>query len=101
MPRLIRLYIVQTFIGFVLSAIFVSLLLIWDVAGVRGLIMGSAAGWIAALMLWVFNGIVFAGVQFSIRIMMMADKRGPGGGKRQTVKCATPHLRAAEARAER
>ncbi len=85
MPRLIRLYILNVFVGFLLSAGFVGLLLALDVAGLRGLILGSSAGWIALLMLWVFNGIVFAGVQFSIRIMMLADRNGPSGGKRQGV----------------
>lgn len=86
MPRLIRLYITQVCIGFVLSAVFVALLLALDVVGLRGLILGSSAGVIALVMLWIFNGIVFAGVQFSIRIMMLADKDKPGGGKRQGVK---------------
>jgi hypothetical protein len=30
-------------------------------------------GIVAVLMMWVFNGIVFAGVQFGISIMSMAD----------------------------
>lgn len=83
MPRLIRLYIINVLVGFLLSAAFVGLLLWFDVAGLRGLIFGSSAGFIALVMLWVFNGIVFAGVQFSIRIMMMADRGKPSGGKRQ------------------
>jgi len=85
MPRLIRLYIVQVCIGFLLSACFVGLLLALDVAGLRGLIFGSSVGLIALVMLWVFNGIVFAGVQFSIRIMLLADDSKPGGGKRQRI----------------
>ncbi|UZD91488.1 hypothetical protein [Cognatishimia activa] len=85
MPRLIRQYITHVCVGFVLSAVFVSLLIWLDVAGLGGLILGSAEGWIAVLMLWIFNGIVFAGVQFSIRIMMLADKDKPSGGKRQGV----------------
>ncbi|SHH68776.1 hypothetical protein [Cognatishimia maritima] len=89
MPRLIRMYIVNVMIGFLLSAAFVGILLALDIAGLRGLIFGSAAGWIAVLMLWVFNGIVFAGVQFSIRIMLMASKDGSGGGKRQPASRAT------------
>ena len=85
MPRLIRLYITQICIGFLLSAGFVGLLLALDVAGLRGLILGSSVGWIAVLMLWIFNGIVFAGVQFSIRIMMLAGKNNTSGGKRKPV----------------
>ncbi|MDC0739666.1 hypothetical protein N6L24_15360 [Cognatishimia sp. SS12] len=84
MPKLIRLYITHSLIGFLLSAVFVGLLLVFDVAGLRGLILRSAAGWLALLMLWVFNGIIFAGVQTSIRVMLMAERSAsPPGGKRQ------------------
>ncbi len=72
-PNLIKLYIKSCAIGFVLSAIFVGLLLGFDVMGLGGLVMRSDIGIIAAIMMWVFNGIVFAGVQFGIAIMGMAD----------------------------
>ena len=32
------------------------------------------AGWLAAFLLVMFNGIVFSGVQFGIAIMRMADE---------------------------
>lgn len=83
MPRLVRLYITQTLIGFGLSAIFVAALLSLNVANLWHLVSSSSVGVLAVLMLWVFNGIVFAGVQFAIAIMRMADDNTHAGGNRQ------------------
>lgn len=82
MPALVRLYIRNVILGFGLSAIFVGALLWLDIAGLWHLISTSPQGWIAALMLFVFNGIVFAGVQFAIAIMRMGSDERPGGGRR-------------------
>lgn len=73
LPKLVRVYIAQSLIGFALGAAFVALLLAFDVAGLRGLIWRSEGGWLALTMLVVANGLVFAGVQFAIRIMRLAD----------------------------
>lgn len=81
MPKLIKLYIVNVAIGFALSVAFFGLLLWQDVAGLRHLIFGSDIGWIAAFMMIVMNGVVFAGVQFAIAVMRLAeDPEGPKGG---------------------
>ncbi len=80
MPKLIRLYITQVAWGFVISAVFVGVLLAFNVANLRSLITGSDVGLIALLMIWFMNGIVFAGVQFSYKIMSMTEK--PGGPRR-------------------
>jgi hypothetical protein len=83
MPALVRLYIKNVLIGFLLSAIFVAALLWFDVANLWHLISTSPVGWIAVTMLFVFNGIVFGGVQFAIVIMRMARPGdGPHGGMR-------------------
>ena len=82
MPALVRLYIRNVIIGFGLSAIFVGALLWLDIAGLWHLISTSPQGWIAALMLFVFNGIVFAGVQFAIAIMRLGHDEDPDGGRR-------------------
>lgn len=71
LPKVVRLYIVQAAIGFALSAVFVAILLAADVAGLGGLVLRSDVGVLAILLLWVFNGIVFAGVQFGIAVMRM------------------------------
>ena len=91
MPQLVRLYIRQVIVGFGLSAAFVTLLLWSNVANLWHLVTHAQGGWIALLMLWVFNGIVFAGVQFGISIMRMSQNDDDAGrGKRITF--ATPNV---------
>ncbi len=84
MPKLVRLYITHSAIGFALSAVFVAMLVWFNVAGVGHLILGSDMGWLAAIMLVIMNGIVFAGAQFAIAVMRMAEEDdAPRGGLRQ------------------
>ncbi|MEI4195370.1 hypothetical protein [Roseovarius sp. E0-M6] len=73
MPKLIRLYIVNVSIGFVAAAVFVGMLLWFNVANLWHLVTHSDKGWLAVLILWLANGIVFAGVQFAIAVMAMKD----------------------------
>lgn len=80
MPKLIALYIRSVAIGFGLSAVFLGLMLWQDVAGLRHLIFGSDMGLVAAAMVFVFQGIIFASVQFGIAIMMLADPDTPPMG---------------------
>jgi hypothetical protein len=84
MPKLIRLYITQVLIGFAIAAAFVAVLLWLNVANLWHLVTHSDMGFLAVLVLWVSNGIVFSGVQFAISIMRMADSDDDGGqgGKR-------------------
>jgi hypothetical protein len=83
MPKLIRLYILSVAIGFALSAVFLGLLVWQDIAGLGHLVLETASGGVAAVMLFVMNGIIFAGVQFAIAIMRMAeDDNEPRGGLR-------------------
>lgn len=86
LPRLVRLYLRQVGIGFGLSAVFVGTLLYLDLAGLRSLMMSTQGGFIAGFLLFFFNGLVFAGVQFGITIMRMgAPETPPSGGKRARV----------------
>ena len=73
MPDLVRLYITHAIIGFALSAVMVAGILWFDVAGLGRLVAASDVGGLAVLMLWLFNGMVFAGVQFAVAIMGMAE----------------------------
>jgi len=82
MPELVRLYIRSVAIGFAVAGAFTGGLLWLDVAGLGGLVLGSDIGWLAALLLVFFNGIVFAAVQFGLAVMAMADRDGPEGGHR-------------------
>lgn len=83
MPQLVRLYIVNVLIGFGIAAAFVVALVALDVAGLRHLILETDMGWLGGVMMVMFNGVVFAGVQFAIAIMRMADPDDgtPPGGR--------------------
>ena len=81
MPPLIRLYIRHCAIGFALSAAFVGLLFAFDVANLWTLVSRSDVGLMAAVMLFMGNGIVFAGVQFGITIMRMGEDDEAGGSR--------------------
>ncbi|OWU83231.1 hypothetical protein ATO6_18970 [Oceanicola sp. 22II-s10i] len=101
MPKLIRLYISSVLTGFAIAAVFAALLIWFDVGHLRHLAQGPD-GVLAVFLLWFFNGIVFAGVQFAYRIMRMADKpEGPRGGTRAPVTLRGLAPVRAEARAPR
>ncbi|WP_323007961.1 hypothetical protein [Pseudorhodobacter sp.] len=86
MPKLIRLYIINVAIGFALALGFVSAIVWLDVAGLKHLVLDTEKGWLAFVMMVVFNGIVFAGVQFAYAVMRLAaPDDGPKGGKKQRV----------------
>jgi len=81
MPELIKLYIRSALWGLVLAAIFVGILLWFNIANLGALVFGSDAGVVAVLALWVSNAVVFGGVQFGFKIMAMAERdEGPRGG---------------------
>lgn len=84
MPKLIRLYIVNVAIGFAIAAAFVGMMLYFNVANLWHLVTHSDKGLLAVIVLWVANGIVFAGVQFAIAVMRMKDDDDdePRGGNR-------------------
>ena len=83
MPELVRLYIRQSLIGFALAAVFVGLLLGFDVAGLRGLVLSTQGGYMAVFRLFFFNGLVFAGVQFAISVMRMGQNEDDDRGGRR------------------
>ena len=87
MPKLVRLYITQCAIGFGLSAGFVALLLWQNVANLQHLVTHSDMGGLAVFLLWLFNGLVFASVQFAMTVMRMGDDAlPPAGGKRMALE---------------
>ena len=86
MPKLVRLYIISIAIGLALAVAFVGVLVALDVAGLRHLMSSTRGGWIAVLMMVFFHGVLFSGVQFAIRIMLMAEDDGPKGGLRQRIR---------------
>ncbi|ARJ68520.1 hypothetical protein [Paracoccus contaminans] len=83
MPELVRLYLRNILLGFCLAVGFTVLLVALDVAHLRHLTLETSGGWLALGMLVLFNAICFAGVQFAIAVMQMADPpRPPRGGNR-------------------
>ena len=94
MPKLIRLYITSVALGFALSAVFLGLLIWQDVAGLGHLVLETASGYVAAIMLFVMNGIIFAGVQFAISVMRLAeDDDEPRGAFARHMRSVLPRLR--------
>lgn len=85
MPKLVSLYIRNVVFGFALSGVFVTALMYFNVANLWHLVNSSSMGWVAVLMLFMFNGIVFAGVQFAIAIMRIDEDDAPKGGKRDAL----------------
>ena len=75
-------------IGFALSALFTTLLLGFDIAGLRHLVTQVQGGELAVLMLFIFNGIVFAGVQTAIVIWSMSYDRDDTPRKGHPVRSA-------------
>lgn len=85
LPRIVRLYILNVVIGFMLSGIFTALILWFNIANVGQLVSSVSGGWLAALVFFMLNGIVFAGVQTAIVVMSLGRSDPPGGGRRQAV----------------
>ncbi|MDF1727959.1 MAG: hypothetical protein P1U53_09425 [Sulfitobacter sp.] len=83
MSPIARFYITHCLLGFLAAGIFTASLLYLNVANLWHLISTSDIGLMALVVFWILNGIVFAGVQTGIAVMMMAedeDDGGPRGG---------------------
>ncbi|QDC10465.1 hypothetical protein FHY55_14980 [Oceanicola sp. D3] len=101
MPKLITLYIRHVLIGFALAALFVAGLLWLNVGNLWHLVSHTSAGPLAVFMLFMFNGIVFSGVQFGIAIMRMAEPEGGSGGSgRLAMQHATVPIAVQDRKAE-
>ena len=96
MPRIFRFYIFHCVIGFAVAAGFVAALLWFNVANLWHLIRGSDIGLMALVVFWVLNGIVFAGVQTGVAVMLMAeedeDSADPPGGTPVAVRAASGRM---------
>ncbi len=73
MPVLVRLYICECLLGFALAIGFSMALVILNVGNLGHLIGTVRGGWLAFLLLCVFNGIVFSGVQFAWTVLRMTE----------------------------
>ena len=91
MPVLVAMYIRHVLIGLVLSVIFTGLLFWLNIGNLWHLVNAASGGYVAVLMLLVFNTIVFGGVQFGIAVMRMESKDDePKGGRRDAVPVVVP-----------
>ena len=90
MQPLVRLYIRHVFFGFLLALVFTGCLMWLNVGNLRHLILSTEDGAVALLMLVVFNTIVFAGVQFAIAVMGMAEDDDKPRGTRAPVATGKP-----------
>lgn len=91
-PKLTTLYIRSCAIGFAAAAVFVGMLVWADVARLGHLVGHTDDGFLALGLLWLFNGIVFAGVQFGIAIMSLKteDSDDDRRGRAEPVRALVP-----------
>lgn len=81
--QVIWFLVAHALLGFAIAAVFVGLLLAFDVASLRSLVMGSDVGLMAVLLLIVFLGQSFAGLQIAFAVWLTAsdeDDDDEGGG---------------------
>ncbi|NNE53802.1 MAG: hypothetical protein HKN30_15535 [Sulfitobacter sp.] len=83
MPPIVRFYILNCLIGFAVAGVFTGMVFYFNVANLWHLVSRSDIGLMASFVFFMLNGIVFAGVQTAIAVMLLADDDaddGPGGG---------------------
>jgi hypothetical protein len=95
MPELIRFVIRHLAIGFALALPFTGMLLWFNVANLWHLVTHTADGPLALFLLTFFNGIVFAGAQLGIALLLLADRDTPRGGRLVPIRVAAPGKRSA------
>jgi hypothetical protein len=88
MPDLVRLYIRHCLIGFAIAGVFTGGLLWLNVANLQHLVFNASGGALAAFLLFFFNGLLFAGVQFGIAVMGMAETPDRSGGAASRIPMA-------------
>ena len=85
-PDLIQLYIKSCLLGFLAAGVFVAAMLAFNLLGLRDLIFRSDVTVLVIVIMWIANGLVFAGVQFGIAIMGMAEKDDDDDDKGKPVR---------------
>lgn len=90
MPKLIRFYITHCIVGFALAAAFVGAILWLNVANLWHLISTSDIGLMAVIVFWVLNGIVFAGAQTTVALLLMSERDDTDDAPRGGVPVAVP-----------
>jgi len=75
MPPLVRLFIRQGLFGLALGIVFAMLVVGFNVANLRHLVLNVEGGRLAFWLLAFFSGSVFGGAHIAITVMMMAGKK--------------------------
>lgn len=91
---LVRLFVVQSLIGFGISTAFVLSLLVFNIGGFATLALRPDT-WPFAFVLWFFVGLTFASVQMGMAIMSLVGDPPPSGGKRVRIEPALAPVRVA------
>ena len=97
MPDLIKLYIRHSLIGFAIAGVFVAVLLYLNVMNLWTLVSNDQSAILVVFILWFFNGVVFASVQFAYAVMNLAEKPDRSGGKGVTTFVLAPQKALARA----
>lgn len=72
-----RFIALQAVIGFGIAALFVGALLLADPGGLGSLLLSQQEGAWPILLLWLFSGLTFTGVQFGVALMLLEDEPPP------------------------
>lgn len=86
LPRLVRLFIFHGLVGFAIAAAFTALVLWLNVANIGHLVFTVQGGWLAALVFFMLNGIVFSGAQTAIVVMSLGGDENRGNGPGTAVR---------------
>lgn len=74
MPKLVRLYIDSVLVGLLLAIAFVVMLVLLDVAQIGRLVLTAEDGLLAAGIMVLFFGGLFASVQFALRVVGIGSR---------------------------
>ena len=73
MPKLIRFFITHILIGFAVAAVFVAVLLYFDVMGIWTMLKQEERWPTALFLLWFGNATVFGAVQLAYAVMTLKE----------------------------
>ena len=82
MSDLLKFMLRHAAVGMAIAVLVVAGIVALDVAGLRGLMLGSEAGLLALFMLTFFMGLTFSSAQIAFAVLMLT-KSGGGGGRRR------------------
>ncbi|MEM7076421.1 MAG: hypothetical protein AAGA28_17060 [Pseudomonadota bacterium] len=105
MPSSGRTVLINTAVGFALAAVFVALLLWFNIAGLAHRIAAVSKGWVMLLPLWAMFGGLFTCIQIVLAGLKDDDDDddGPRGGHRDRRLTRDPvaiHIRADQQRGD-